>query len=193
MKMNSQLETNLRQVFKYFNRFMLLNWRLGLGPWISFWPEGFGQFMVITHTGRKTGLRRRTPVNFARVGGEVYCTVGFGPVTDWYRNIMQNPEVEVWLPEERWSAIAEDVSDCPERLPLLREVIRGSGFAGRLFGIDANRLSDEALDEVSRNYRLVHLRRRTPLTGPGGPGDLAWVWPLATLLLLPPALRRRRR
>src|SRR5690606_35539750 len=156
MNMTSELEQKLRQGFKYFNRFMILNWRLGLGPWISFWPEGFGQFMVITHKGRKTGLQRRTPVNFARVGGEVYCVAGFGPATDWYRNILQNPEVEIWLPDSRWSATAEDVSDCPERIPLLRQVILGSGFACRMFGVDASRLSDEELDALTTNYRLVH-------------------------------------
>jgi deazaflavin-dependent oxidoreductase (nitroreductase family) len=35
--------------------------------------------------------------------------------------------------------------------------------------------------------------RTEPVTGPGGPGDLAWVWPLATFIMLGLLLRRRRR
>jgi hypothetical protein len=75
----------------------------------------------------------------------------------------------------------------------MRQVIRDSGFAGRLAGIDAGRISDEELDRFTSDYCLIHLRRTAPRTGPGGPGELAWVWPLATLLLLPLALKKRKR
>jgi deazaflavin-dependent oxidoreductase (nitroreductase family) len=183
----------LRQGFKYFNQFMLLLWRLGLGTWMSLWPEGFGRYMVITHTGRKTGMRRQTPVNYTVVDGEVYCTAGFGQISDWYRNIMRNPNVEIWLPDGWWEATAEEVTDPQARLPLMRQVIRDSGFAGRLAGIDAGRISDEELDNFTSDYRLIHLRRTAPRTGPGGPGELAWVWPLAAFILLPLVLRKRRR
>jgi deazaflavin-dependent oxidoreductase (nitroreductase family) len=186
------LDETLRQGFKYFNPIMLLFWRLGLGTWMSFWPEGFGRYMVITHTGRKTGMRRQTPVNYAIVDGEVYCTAGFGHISDWYRNIMKNPQVEIWLPDGWWETTAEEVTDPQARLPLMRQVIRDSGFAGRLAGIDAGRISDEELDRLTSGYRLIHLRRTAPRTGFGGPGELAWVWPLATFLLLPLALKRRK-
>lgn len=183
----------LRRFFKYFNRFMLVFWRLGLDRWMSLWPQGFGQYMVLTHTGRKTGLRRQTPVNFACVDGEIYCAAGFGAVSDWYRNLQAYPQVEIWLPDGWWRAVAEEVTDPQVRPALMRQVIVGSGFAGRLAGLDPYRMSDEALTAATADYRLVHLRRTAPRTGPGGPGDLAWVWPLATILLLPLAFRRRKR
>src|SRR3990172_5692392 len=65
-------QERLRQFFKYLNRFMLLMWRLGFGSYMNR-PELSGRIMVLTHNGRKTGLRRQTPVNFAIVDGEVYC------------------------------------------------------------------------------------------------------------------------
>ena len=69
----------LRQGFKrYLNPFMRTLFRLGLATWFNVWPEVSGRVMVITHTGRKTGQPRRTPVNYAIVDGEVYCVVGFG-------------------------------------------------------------------------------------------------------------------
>lgn len=189
MEETTRMDKTLRQIFKRFNPLMLLNWRLGLGPWLSLWPEVTGRYLVITHTGRKTGLRRRTPVNYAQIDGEIYCTAGFGPISDWYRNILKNPQVEVWLPDGWWRATAEDVSESPQRLQIMRQVLIGSGLAAFLFGINPHRLSDEKLAEVTKNYRLVRIRREAPCTGPDGPGDLVWIWPVLVLLLL----RRPRR
>ncbi len=186
------IEEGLRQMFKRFNRFMLLLWRLGLGLWVNTWPEVGGRIMVITHTGRKTGIQRRTPVNYAIVDGEVYCTAGFGTISDWYRNIRANPEVEVWLPDGWWAGVAEEVTDSEARLPLLRQVLIGSGFAARVAGIDPITMTDAELEAATASYRLIHIKRTEARTGPGGPGDLAWVWPLATMILLPLALRRRK-
>ena len=185
-------EDNLRSIFKYFNRFMLLLWRLGLGSWGNGTEFG-GSIMVIKHTGRKTGLTRYTPVNYALVDGEVYCSAGFGKVSDWYRNIMELPEVEVWLPDGRWAGIAEDVSEAENGPHLLRQVIRASGFAGPLFGVNPKKLSDQDFKDLLENYRLIRIRKADALTGPGGPGDLSWVWPLSTFVLLWLLIRKRRR
>lgn len=185
--------TALRKGFHYFNHFMLSLWRLGLGGWVNWWPEVGGRIMVITHTGRKSGLPRRTPVNYAQIDGELYCLAGFGTVSDWYRNIQKNPAVEVWLPDGWWAGEAEDVSEAPGRAARLRQVLVDSGFAARVAGINPHTISEEELEALTRAYRLVHIRRTRPRTGPGGPGDLAWVWPLATMLLLPLLLRRRKK
>jgi deazaflavin-dependent oxidoreductase (nitroreductase family) len=190
---DSHIEERLRQGFKYFNRFMMLMWRLGLGPWINAWPEVGGRIMVITHTGRKTGIRRHTPVNYTIADGEIYCTAGFGSSSDWYRNIMANPEVEVWLPNGWWAGMAEEVADAETRMPLLRQVLIDTGFAARAAGIDPVTMTNEELDAATVDYPLIHIRRTEARTGPGGPGDLAWVWPLATMILLPWVLFRRKR
>ena len=187
------VEENLRQGFKQFNRFMMLMWRLGLGRWVNAWPEVGGRFMVITHTGRKTGIKRQTPLNYTMADGEIYCTAGFGSKSDWYRNIVANPEVEIWLPDGWWAGVAEEVTDAQVRMPLLRQVLIDSGFAARAAGIDPVTKTNEELDAVTSDYRLIHIRRTKACTGRGGPGDLAWVWPLATLILLPLVLFRRKR
>jgi deazaflavin-dependent oxidoreductase (nitroreductase family) len=187
-------EKQLQQNFKQFNKFMLLMWRLGLGQWINIWPEGIGRIMVIIHTGRKSGLKRQTPVNYAIVEGEVYCTAGFGKSSDWFRNLKANPEVEIWLPDGWWAGVAEEITDPKTCLPLLRAVVQNSGFAAyTLGGFDPKTISDEELAKATAEYCLFRIRRTEARTGPGGPGDLAWVWPLATFLLLPLALGGRKR
>ena len=190
-KITPEMEERLRQIFKQFNRFMLWMWRLGLGPIINMWPEKMGQIMVLTHIGRKSGQRRQTPVNYALVNGDVYCTAGFGAISDWYRNVRVNPQVEIWLPDGWWEGTAEDVSDAPDRLALLRAVLIGSGFAAEAAGIFPQQMDDAALDAATQTYRLMRIYRTAARTGPGGPGELAWVWPLATFLLLPLLWRRR--
>jgi deazaflavin-dependent oxidoreductase (nitroreductase family) len=183
----------LQRGFKYFNKFMLLMWRLGLGPEVNGWPKVGGRILVITHTGRKSGLQRRTPVNYSTVDGDIYCLSGFGRISDWYRNIKADPNVEVWLPDGWWAGVAEDVTDPERRLPLLRRVLIDSGFAAFAAGINPYKISDEDLARITTEYRLIRIRRTAERTGPGGPGDLARVWPLATMILLPLAFRRRKR
>jgi len=187
------VEKKVRKGFKAFNPFMVFLWKLGLGNWVNMWPSGMGWIMVITHTGRKSGLPRRTPVNFAVVDGDVYCTAGFGKASDWYRNILVRPQVELWLPEGWWVGIAEDVSDSPDRVKLLRQVLIASGFAARAAGIDPHAMSDDELSQHTQTYRLVRIRLVTACTGPGGPGEFAWVWPLATMVLLPMLFFRRKK
>jgi deazaflavin-dependent oxidoreductase (nitroreductase family) len=175
---------DLRRFFKRFNLFMVCMWRLGFRRWVNFWPSVSGRIMVIIHTGRRTGLRRRTPVNYANVGGEIYCTAGFGAISDWYRNIQANPQVEVWLPDSWWAGAAEDISQDEKRIPLLRQVIIASGIVGTLFGVNPHKMTDQEFDRATADYRLIHIRRAQRLSGPGGPGELAWVWIPALVILL---------
>lgn len=161
---------------------------------MNLWPEVTGKIMVITHTGRKSGLRRHTPVNFAEVDGEIYCMAGFGNISDWYRNLKTNAKVEIWLPSGWYEGVAEDITESPDRLKYVRQVMIGSGkIVDRIYGLDPYNWSDEEVEKAAGKYRLIRIHRETARTGSGGPGDLAWIWPLATLLLLPLACKKQKR
>jgi deazaflavin-dependent oxidoreductase (nitroreductase family) len=186
------IEDLTRQFFKYFNHFMIAMWRLGLGGMINFWPEVVGRIMVIQHIGRRSGLPRRTPVNYARIGEVIYCVAGYGEKTDWYRNVIANPQVEIWLPDGWWRGIAEELIGEARHIDLIRQVLVASGFAARAAGINPHQLDDAALDKLTAAYRLMRIQPVSARTGLGGPGELAWVWPLATMILLPLVFRRKR-
>lgn len=177
----------LRRAFRRLNRMMVFLWRLGLGGALNSWPTVGGRIMVLVHTGRRSGLRRCTPLNYAEVGDAVYCVAGFGAGTDWYRNVLARTQVELWLPGRRVDAVADDISEDADRVQLVRRVLVASGFAAPLAGIPVRRLSDERLDELTRDYRLLRFTPTGPHDDPDdpdGPGDLAWVWPRAALAAL---------
>lgn len=183
MSSTPQLEARLRGTFKYFNRFMILLWRLGLGGWVNGWPAVGGRILVLTHEGRRSKLRRRTPLNYAEVAGELYCVAGFGPTADWYRNVLTNPRVEIWLPNGSWQGLAEDLTGSADSLTLIRAVLRNSGFAAYAAGINPWQISDEALCQATQEYRLVHVQRLDSMATASFT-DLAWVWPMTTFALL---------
>lgn len=145
----------LRRAFHAMNRFMVFMWKIGLGKWMNIWPAVGGRIMVICHRGRKTGRGYLTPVNYAIVENEIYATAGFGAGTDWYRNILADPDVQLWLPQGRRRAHACDVSTSPCRVKLLREITIASGLAGPLLGVDQKKLSDEQIEKIATDYRLI--------------------------------------
>lgn len=146
---------SLRNIFHALNHFMIFMWKIGLGRWINIWPAVIGQILVIKHHGRRSGKEYLTPVNYAIVDGEIYCMAGFGSVSDWYRNMQANPNIDLWLPEGKRKAHAVEVSVEPRRIFLIRQIVIASGFAGPLFGINQKKLNDEQLDAFTKDYCLV--------------------------------------
>lgn len=68
----------------------LYRWRLG-------WILG-KRCLLLTHIGRRSGLRRQTVlevVEYRKQGPEVVVVNGFGPDSDWLRNIEARPGEEV--------------------------------------------------------------------------------------------------
>lgn len=182
-------EEKLRQYFRYFNRFMLLMWRLGLGRWVNCWPDVGGRIMVIEHIGRKSGKVRQTPINYVEIEGKIYGTAGFGAISHWYRNLLANPDVVLWLPYGRFQAHATDITDDPNALTLLRQVLISSGFAASAAGVYPKTMSDDELATATEAYRLVCF---TPQGPAAGKADLVWMWPtLVGLLLVSLWLRQR--
>lgn len=69
-------------------RLPILLYRLGLGPLLG------RRVMLLTHTGRVSGLPRRAVIEVVRHDEHGYVAAsGFGPRADWYRNVLANPEV----------------------------------------------------------------------------------------------------
>jgi deazaflavin-dependent oxidoreductase (nitroreductase family) len=102
------------------------------------------RFLLLIHTGRRTGRRRETVlevVEYRKAGPELVVISAFGRSADWLRNIAAAPEPEIMVGGKRFIAAyrildAEEAMDVIERYerrnrliaPLLRLVL--SHFLG---------------------------------------------------------------
>ena len=101
--------SRIRKVPRFFWRLIRLPPRiayaLGLGPII-------GRFvLLLTTTGRKSGLPRVTPLQYEEVDGDFYIGAARGIEADWFRNIQANPVVEVRVKSRRYCGYAEPITD----------------------------------------------------------------------------------
>ncbi len=82
-----------------------LLYRAGLGPFL-------GRFiLLLTTTGRRSGLPRITPLQYEEVDGVLYVGSARGVKADWFRNISCNPRVRVQVGSRAFEAAAEAVTD----------------------------------------------------------------------------------
>ncbi len=51
--------------------------------------------LLLTTTGRTSGLPRITPLQFEESGGLIYVSAARGQNADWFRNLQADPHVEV--------------------------------------------------------------------------------------------------
>ena len=88
---------------------------IGLGPLIG-WI-----ILLLTTTGRRSGLKRITPVQYELIGSDYYIGAARGLKADWVRNIQNNPQVEVRVGARHFRGTAGVVTD-PSRLADFLEV-----------------------------------------------------------------------
>ena len=146
----------LRAVFRIVNRFIVVpGFKMGLGRLIS--NPLTGNIMVLGIRGRKTGKIRYAPVSFARRDGIVYCYQGRETRGQWYLNILAHPDVEVLLPQGRFSGRAEELLDGPERLKALRMLLQGSGLSRSMYGFNPAEASDQELEEKTKGIPVISI------------------------------------
>ncbi len=85
---------------------------------------GKGLVLVLTTTGRKSGLPRKTPLQYEEIGGVLYVGSARGTQADWYRNLLANPRVQVQIGKEAYAAVADPLRTRQEALDFLRERLR---------------------------------------------------------------------
>jgi deazaflavin-dependent oxidoreductase (nitroreductase family) len=156
--------------------------RAGLGPWLGT-PIG-GYMLLLRARGRTSGVVRATPLSYFVAEGAAWVCAGFGPTTQWYRNILVDPAVEVVLPGRTIACIAEDVRDPQVRERIMPALVRAVGLPGALGGVDPRRATDEQILEAFGWVPLIRLRPlEGPLAaGPDDPGGTAWIWRQAVVL-----------
>lgn len=155
----------------------LFLWRMGFGRWLG------RTMLVLTTRGRNTGRPRHTMVSFVRVNGRDYVLSGWGPRTQWFRNLQANPRVTVQTALSTYSANARRVGEETEFRAVAKALLEGGGdshFEPWLESLDIERNLEDLLAKRERVYLLALDRTVQP-----GPApleiDLIWLWPLLAL------------
>ncbi len=88
---------------------------IGLGPVVG------KIILLLTTRGRKSGLKRITPLQYEEIDGRYFVGSARGSRSDWFRNIQMDGRVEVQVKARRFRGIAEPVTD-PLRIADFLEV-----------------------------------------------------------------------
>lgn len=133
-------------------------YRLRLG-----WLLG-SRFMHLTHTGRISGKQREVVIEVVgREDGVYYACSGFGEHANWYRNVLNTPEVTIQVGRHRTAATAVPLgADDGERI-MARYATKHPKVAKRLcatmgFSVDG---SEADFREVGRNVPFLRFIPRS--------------------------------
>jgi deazaflavin-dependent oxidoreductase (nitroreductase family) len=98
-----------RWLWRLFHFEPRVAYTIGLGPLI-------GRFLLLlTTTGRKSGLPRVTPLVYEQRGEVISVASARGPLADWLRNIQANPRVRIRVGQRQFEGLAEVTTD-PEKI-----------------------------------------------------------------------------
>lgn len=183
-----------RRAFRTLNRYLMVPaLKAGLGPWMGT-PLG-GWILLLRVRGRKSGIVRDNPLSYLVADGAVWVMAGFGSRTDWYRNLLADPEVELLLPGRAIACRAQVVDSPYIRARIIPRLVRATGAPGFLTGISPYRSTDDELLAATAWVPLVRLAPEDELlvAGPDDPGGLGWLWRQPVLLVAGLLLGRRLR
>jgi len=163
-------------------------WRLGLGPVIGH------ALLILTTTGRNTGLLRRVALEYRTLHNKRYIVNAYGDAAQWYQNIQADPFVTIQTARGSESAKAAMVDNEVEILSILQEFKQYNPFFISWY-LKLIGLEDDEQNLLENKERLCILRFDpiNQLTPPALEVDLAWLWPLIILLKLLSPRRKRRK
>ena len=140
------------KILKYPPQFL---YAIGLGPI-------YGRLvLLLTTTGRKSGLPRVTPLQYEEINNCIYIGSARGTRADWYRNIVANPKVKIRVKARQFEGTAEPVTD-PGRIAdfleyRLAKNPRMIGFIMSREGVSKNPTRGE-LEKHAEGKALVIIR-----------------------------------
>ncbi|MEO8392770.1 MAG: nitroreductase family deazaflavin-dependent oxidoreductase [Chloroflexota bacterium] len=166
---------------RMFLRLPIIFYRLGVGDLMN-----ATHIMILCTRGRKSGLTRYTPVEYRRHGSKIYLYSAWGDRPQWFRNLIDCPEVLVQQGRHQFSAHASVVTNSGESLRVLHLFRRIAPFVydpliARLSARE--RIDERTLPDISHEITIIRIDP-IPDTLDLHPlaANLAWVWP--TLLAL---------
>lgn len=157
---DSAYRETFHQRLRSSNRFMVLLYRIGLLPVL-----GAGKtMMLLTTRGRKTNRLRRFPVGYFRIDGTIHLLSGWGKDSNWYKNLLANPnEVSLQVGFRTFPVQAQVIEDPAEvRRTIECLILESPDSAQRLFGWDpkSDRLDQADFSPIVEKVLIVKFVNR---------------------------------
>ncbi len=161
-------------------------WRLGLGPVLSHPSLQGNRMLLLTTWGRKSKLPRHTMLSSIQLGDRVYVCSGWGPKTDWYRNIAANPSVTVQQGSQYFYANARRVQDLSEFSKIADNIFHTGGDTHFEDWLDSLDIDYDAADMINKRERVYYVAL-DPSEKAGPPpmtATLRWIWVVFAIAVL---------
>lgn len=138
---------------KNIQRLHRLLYAVGLGPIVG------KIILLLTTTGRKSGQKRITPLQYEEIVGKYYLGSARGTKSDWYRNIEAEGGVEVRVKNRCFRGVAETVTDPARIADFLETRLQRHPFMMGLLMQKAHGLpkrpSRQQLEELAESEAMV--------------------------------------
>ncbi|MFX0094655.1 MAG: nitroreductase family deazaflavin-dependent oxidoreductase [Candidatus Hodarchaeota archaeon] len=88
MMHNEKSKTRYIRLIKLVNKALIFLYKLRVLPLL-----GFGRrFLILTTKGRTSGKKRNNPLTYFRINKTIHIFAGFGKKSDWFKNMIANPD-----------------------------------------------------------------------------------------------------
>lgn len=117
--------------------------------------------LLLTTTGRKSGLPRTTALQYEEIGDDIYLGSSRGLEADWVKNILANPQVKIQVKKCQIVGNAEVVTDAERIADFLQvRLQRHPRMVGMIMKSDGlpEKPSRADLAEYARKLALVIVR-----------------------------------
>ena len=123
------------------------------------------RFLMLIHTGRKSGLPRRTVIEVVKhdkMSDTYYVVSGWGEKSDWYQNIHKTPQVSIQVHGHKFAAKIEFIS-VDKAIELMEGYAREhpvafSELSGLFLG-ERLRPDSDAPERIAKMMPMVAFRR----------------------------------
>jgi deazaflavin-dependent oxidoreductase (nitroreductase family) len=144
-------------LMRFFARLPIFLYDAGLGRLFG------SRFLVLTHTGRKSGLPRKVALEVVRHDEEsdtYFVASGWGEESDWYRNVVKNPQVVIHAGSRRLAGHAERLPSERAEEEILTYARRYPTAIKSLAGIMGYEVdgTDEGYRALGRQLPIIALR-----------------------------------
>ncbi len=145
--------------FKQLFKLPVYMYRMGLGKAIG------KRILILTTRGRRTGKLRQTALEYGYDEDTHSYSVmaGWGGTTDWYRNAIAYPRVQIQVGVKKLDAVAERLTE-DEVTRMLIEITRINPKAIRIWSrwaVEPIDGSEESLRKASKYFPSLHIRADT--------------------------------